>query len=150
MLPAGAAAPPTAVSGDELRRRVRAEVRDAVRARLEADVPLGVFLSGGVDSSVIVACMRELNVGRLVTFSVGFGADASHDELPYARAVARRFETEHHEEMLEPKAADLAASVLRHFDEPFPDLTAIPTLVVAEAPGRHLKVALSGIGGHEA
>src|SRR5207245_91436 len=83
--------------------RVCAEVRDAVRVRLEADVPLGVFLSGGVDSSVIVACMRELNVGRLATFSIGFGADRSHDELPYARAVARRFETEHHEEILEPK-----------------------------------------------
>ncbi len=150
VLPAGAAArAPAASSWDELRRRVRAEVRDAVRVRLEADVPLGVFLSGGVDSSVIVACMRELNVGRLATFSVGFGADLSHDELPYARAVARRFETEHHEEILEPKAADLAATVLRHFDEPFADSSAIPTLVVAEATGRHLKVALSGIGGDE-
>ncbi len=149
MLPAGAAAPPTAVSGDELRSRVRAEVRDAVRARLEADVPLGVFLSGGVDSSVIVACMRELNVGRLATFSVGFGADASHDELPHARAVARRFETEHHEAVLEPKAADLAASAVRAFDEPFADSSAIPTLAVAEAAARRLKVVLSGIGGDE-
>ncbi|PYN29048.1 MAG: asparagine synthase (glutamine-hydrolyzing), partial [Candidatus Rokuibacteriota bacterium] len=149
VLAAGAPARAPAASWDELRRRVRAEVRDAVRVRLEADVPLGVFLSGGVDSSVIVACMRELNVGRLATFSVGFGADLSHDELPYARAVARRFETEHHEEILEPKAADLAATVLRHFDEPFADSSAIPTLVVAEATGRHLKVALSGIGGDE-
>jgi len=148
-LPAGAATHAPAASRDELRRRVRDEVRDAVRVRLEADVPLGVFLSGGVDSSVIVACMRELNVGRLATFSVGFGADLSHDELPYARAVARRFETEHHEQILEPRAADLAATVVRHFDEPFADSSAIPTLVVAEATGRHLKVALSGIGGDE-
>jgi asparagine synthase (glutamine-hydrolysing) len=146
-LPGGVAAP--AVPRDELLRRVRAEVRDAVRVRLEADVPLGVFLSGGVDSSVIVACMRELNVGRLVTFSVGFGADRSHDELPYARAVARRFETEHHEEVLERKAADLTAAVVRAFDEPFADSSAIPTLAVAEATARHLKVALSGIGGDE-
>ena len=145
-LPAGT---PTPVAPDELRARVRAEVRDAVRARLEADVPLGVFLSGGVDSSVIVACMRELNVGRVATFSIGFGADASHDERPYARAVARRFETEHHEEVLEPKAAELVDSVLRALDEPFADSSAIPTLAVAETAARRLKVALSGIGGDE-
>ena len=148
-LPAGAATAARPAPREELLGRVRAEVRDAVRARLEADVPLGVFLSGGVDSSVIVACMRELNVGRLATFSVGFGADLSHDERPYARAVAQRFETEHHEEVLEPKAADLAAAVVRHVDEPFADSSAIPTLVVAEATARHLKVALSGIGGDE-
>ena len=147
-LPAGAPAARPAPR-EELLGRVRAEVRDAVRARLEADVPLGVFLSGGVDSSVIVACMRELNVGRLATFSVGFGADLSHDERPYARAVAQRFETEHHEEVLEPKAVDLAAAVVRYVDEPFADSSAIPTLVVAEATARHLKVALSGIGGDE-
>ena len=146
---AAAASPAAAASIDELRERVRAEVRDAVRARLQADVPLGVFLSGGVDSSAIVACMRELNVGRLATFSVGFGADASHDELAYARVVARRFETEHHEEVLEPKAADLAAAVVRALDEPFADSSALPTLAVAESTARHLKVALSGIGGDE-
>ncbi|HEV8584849.1 MAG TPA: asparagine synthase (glutamine-hydrolyzing) [Methylomirabilota bacterium] len=143
--PAAAPAPPRA----ELLARVRAEVRDAVRVRLEADVPLGVFLSGGVDSSAIVACMRELNVGRLATFSIGFGADRSHDELPYARAVAQRFATDHHEEVLEPKITDLVAAVVRHLDEPFADSSAIPTLAVAEATARHLKVALSGIGGDE-
>ena len=148
-LPTGAATAARPAPREELLGRVRAEVRDAVRVRLEADVPLGVFLSGGVDSSVIVACMRELNAGRLATFSVGFGADLSHDERPYAHAVARRFETEHHEEVLEPKAADLAAAVVRHVDEPFADSSAIPTLVVAEATARHLKVALSGIGGDE-
>jgi asparagine synthase (glutamine-hydrolysing) len=147
-LPAGVAAPAVR-SLPELQERVRAEVRDAVRARLIADVPLGVFLSGGIDSSAIVACMRELNVGRLATFSVGFGADASHDELPYARIVARRFETEHHEDVLEPKAADLAAAVVRALDEPFADSSALPTLAVAESTARHVKVALSGIGGDE-
>src|SRR5689334_4529089 len=136
-------------SDRDVTARVRAAVLDAVRARLEADVPLGVFLSGGVDSSVIVACMRELNVGRLATFSVGFGVDPSHDELPYARAVARRFETDHHEDILDSKVTDLAAAVVRHCDEPFADSSAIPTLVVAEATARHLKVALSGIGGDE-
>jgi asparagine synthase (glutamine-hydrolysing) len=146
-LPVGGA--PRADADGDMRARVRAAVRDAVRARLEADVPLGVFLSGGVDSSVIVACMRELNVGRLATFSVGFGADPSHDELPYARALADHFETEHHEEVLEPKIADLAAAVVRACDEPFADSSAIATLVVAEATARHVKVALSGIGGDE-
>jgi asparagine synthase (glutamine-hydrolysing) len=145
--PGPATAPPEPYP--DLVARVRAEVRDAVRVRLEADVPLGVFLSGGVDSSAIVACMRELHAGRVATFSVGFGADASHDERAYARAVARRFETEHHEEVLEPKVADLAEIVVRHFDEPFADSSALPTLVVSEATARHLKVALSGIGGDE-
>jgi len=148
-LPAGATLSTVSASAGELREQVRAHVRDAVRARLEADVPLGVFLSGGVDSSVIVACMRELNVARLATFSVGFGADASHDELPSARVVARRFETEHHEEVLEPKAADLASAVVRALDEPFADSSALATLAVAESTARHLKVALSGIGGDE-
>ena len=147
-LPAGGAAAPAGSIG-ELGEQVRAQVREAVRARLAADVPLGVFLSGGVDSSAIVACMRELNVGRLATFSVGFGTDASHDELPYARLVARRFETEHHEEILEPKAADLAAAAVRVLDEPFADSSALPTLAVAESTARHVKVALSGIGGDE-
>src|SRR5262249_37050515 len=99
--------------------------------------------------SAIVACMRELNVARLATYSVGFGADASHDELPYARLVARRFETEHYEDVLEPKAADLAAAVVRALDEPLADSSAIPTLAVAEGTARRLKVALSGIGGDE-
>src|SRR5262249_51744548 len=78
---------------------------------------------------------------------VGFGADASHDELPYARLAAGRFETEHYEDVLEPKAADLAAAVVRALDEPLADSSAIPTLAVAEGTARRLKVALSGIGG---
>src|SRR6266571_901982 len=83
---------------------MRDELREAVRLRLESDVPLGVFLSGGLDSSAVVATMRELTSGRIATFSVGFagGAAPSYDELPYARMVARRFETDHHEEVLVP------------------------------------------------
>lgn len=137
--------------GAALGERIRAELREAVRLRLESDVPLGVFLSGGVDSSAIVASMRALTNGPIATFSVGFGAEApSHDELPYARAVARHFGTDHHEEVLEPKAADLVEAVVRAFDEPFADSSALPTLVVSEATARHVKVALSGIGGDEA
>jgi asparagine synthase (glutamine-hydrolysing) len=134
----------------ELAERLRHEIREAVRLRLESDVPLGAFLSGGVDSSVVVASMREVTSGRIATFSIGFGAAAaSYDELPFARQVAQRFGTEHHEEILEPKAAELAPQIVRGFDEPFADSSAIPTFAVAAATARHVKVALSGIGGDE-
>ncbi len=134
----------------ELAERLRHEIREAVRLRLESDVPLGAFLSGGVDSSVVVASMREVTSGRLATFSIGFGASAaSYDELPFARQVAERFGTEHHEEILEPKAAELAPVIVRGFDEPFADSSAIATYAVAAATARHVKVALSGIGGDE-
>jgi asparagine synthase (glutamine-hydrolysing) len=135
----------------ELAERLRHEIREAVRLRLESDVPLGAFLSGGIDSSVVVASMREVTSGRIATFSIGFGAAAaSYDELPFARQVAARFETEHHEEILEPKAAELAPQIVRGFDEPFADSSAIATFAVAAATVRHVKVALSGIGGDEA
>ena len=135
----------------EVAARVRAEVREAVRLRLESDVPLGAFLSGGVDSSAVVASMREVTSGRIRTFSIGFGAAAaSHDERPYARQVAERFGTEHHEEILEPRAAALAPAIVRAFDEPFADSSAIATYAVAAATAHHVKVALSGIGGDEA
>ena len=102
--PASSLAPPR----EEAAARVRSEVVEAVRLRLESDVPLGVFLSGGIDSSAIVASMREVTSGRIATFTIGFGAASpSHDERPWARLVAQRFGTEHHEEILEPKIADL-------------------------------------------
>jgi asparagine synthase (glutamine-hydrolysing) len=147
--------PPGATAGarlapEELRHALRREIREAVRLRLESDVPLGAFLSGGVDSSVVVASMREVTGGRITTFSIGFGAAAaSFDERPYARQVAERFGTEHHEEVLEPKAAELAPAIVRGFDEPFADSSAIATYAVAAATARHVKVALSGIGGDE-
>ena len=145
-----AAASPIRLAPAELAQRLREEIREAVRLRLESDVPLGAFLSGGVDSSVVVASMREVTSGRLTTFSIGFGAAAaSYDELPYARQVAERFGTEHHEEILEPKAAELAPLIVRSFDEPFADSSAIATYAVAAATARHVKVALSGIGGDE-
>jgi asparagine synthase (glutamine-hydrolysing) len=143
----------TAVRGtsrDALATRVRAIVRDAVRVRLESDVPLGVFLSGGVDSSAVLAAMREVTSGTIATFTVGFGgASMSFDERRYARLVATRFGTDHHEDVLEPKVADLLVDVVRAFDEPFADSSAVPTFAVAQATARHVKVALSGIGGDE-
>ena len=149
-LPGAAPAPPR-LDRDELGERIRAEIREAVRLRLESDVRLGAFLSGGVDSSIVVASMREVTGGRITTFSIGFGAAAaSWDERPYARQVAECFGTEHHEEVLEPKAAELAPLIVRSFDEPFADSSAIATYAVAAATARHVKVALSGIGGDEA
>ena len=138
------------LSAAEAADRIRHALREAVRLRLESDVPLGVFLSGGIDSSAVVASMREVTGQRIATFSIGFGrAVPSFDELPYARMVARRFETDHHEEILEPKVADLLHTIVRHFDEPFADSSAIPTFVVAQATAHHVKVVLSGIGGDE-
>ncbi len=149
--PRGAAARAEAVSVAEAPVLVRRELADAVRRRLESDVPLGVFLSGGIDSSAVVASLREVTGQRITTVSVGFGAaDPSFDELPYARLVARRFDTDHHEEMLEPRVADLLPTIVQHFDEPFADSSAVATFVVAQAAARHVKVALSGIGGDEA
>jgi asparagine synthase (glutamine-hydrolysing) len=134
----------------EAAARVRHALQEAVTDRLESDVPLGVFLSGGVDSSAVVACMRQATSQRIATFSIGFGASAaSFDERPYARLVAQRFATDHTEEVLEPKAADLLPTLVEHFDEPFADSSAIPTFAVAQATARHVKVALSGIGGDE-
>jgi len=139
-----------AVTIEESAAAVRAQLREAVRRRLESDVPLGVFLSGGVDSSAVVASMREVTSGRIATFSIGFGrAAASYDELPYARLVAERFATDHHEEILEPDVCTPLPEIVRAFDEPFADSSAIPTYVVAQATARHVRVALSGLGGDE-
>ena len=149
-LPPAVAPTEPRVSREERAATVRAGVREAVRLRLESDVPLGVFLSGGVDSSAVVASMREVTSGRIATFSVGFGrAAAGYDELPYARLVAQRFATDHHEEILEPDVRTILPDIVRSFDEPFGDSSAIPTYVVAQATARHVKVALSGIGGDE-
>jgi asparagine synthase (glutamine-hydrolysing) len=147
-LPTGNAA---RIPAAEVPALVRHELREAVRLRLESDVPLGIFLSGGIDSSAIVASMREVTSQRIATFSVGFGQTApGFDELPYARLVARRFETDHHEEILEPAVGELLPRIVDHFDEPFADSSVVPTYVVAQATAQHVKVALSGVGGDEA
>ncbi len=149
-LPDGSTTSAERIAPKDAPQLVRHELREAVRLRLESDVPLGVFLSGGIDSSAVVASMREVTSQRIATFTVGFGPSApSYDELPHARMVARRFETDHHEEILEPVVADVLPTIVHHFDEPFADSSAIPTFVVAQSTARHVKVALSGIGGDE-
>ncbi|GKS58656.1 asparagine synthetase B [Nitrospira sp.] len=125
--------------------------RDAVRAHLASDVPLGLFLSGGLDSSAILAMMREATPGPIKTFSVGYGheADRSYNELAVAHDVARRFETDHTEAVLRPDITALLPKVVRAMGEPFADSSSIPTYLVSEMARRRVTVALSGVGGDE-
>ena len=123
-------------------------LRDSVRAHLVADVPVGVLLSGGVDSGALAALAAQESGERLRTFSIGF-EDASFDELADARKVAARYDTDHHELVLRPRAAELLPQLAAAFDEPFGDSSALPTYLVSELAARHVKVALSGEGGDE-
>ena len=123
-------------------------LKESVRYRLIADVPLGVFLSGGLDSSTVVAVMREVSSDPIKTFSIGF-EEESFNELPYARLIAQHFETEHHEATVRPDAVDLLPKLVRFFDEPFADSSAIPVYYLSELARRHVTVALGGDGGDE-
>jgi asparagine synthase (glutamine-hydrolysing) len=123
-------------------------LRDAVKIRLMADVPLGAFLSGGIDSSTIVAFMSDLMEMPVMTFSIGFG-DPTYNELPYASLVAETFGTQHHEEFLEADINQLVLRLVSHFDEPFGDFSIFPTFLVSEMARRFVKVVLSGDGGDE-
>jgi asparagine synthase (glutamine-hydrolysing) len=132
----------------ELVEECRARLRDSVRAHLVSDVPVGVLLSGGVDSGVLAALAAEESAEPLRTFSIGF-EESSFDELADARKVAARYATDHHELVLRPDAALLLPALAEAFDEPFADSSALPTYLVSELAARHVKVALSGEGGDE-
>lgn len=140
--------PKQAMGEDEALERFGALFRDAVRRRLIADVPLGAFLSGGLDSSAVVAEMAEQSAAPVKTFSIGFG-QADYDELAYARQVAQRFGTDHHELVVEPRALDILPTLVRHYGEPFADSSAIPTYYVSRLTRQHVTVALNGDGGDE-
>lgn len=128
--------------------RVRDAMDEAVQLRLMSDVPLGVLLSGGIDSSAVVAFASRRSARPVKTFSIGFG-EAGFDELRYARIVAEAFHTEHHEFVVEPSAASTLPLLVRHFGEPFADSSAIPTYQVARLAREHVTVALNGDGGDE-
>ena len=132
----------------ELVEELRARIRDSVRAHLVSDVPVGVLLSGGVDSSLLAALAAQESSEPLRTFSIGF-EERSFDELADARLVADRYETNHHELVLRPDAARLLPALAEAFDEPFADSSALPTYLVCELAAREVKVALSGEGGDE-
>jgi len=129
-----------------------AELRElmtrAVEKRLQSEVPLGSFLSGGIDSSIIVALAQQLTREPVKTFSIGFPV-AEYDETSYAREVARHLGTDHHEERVEPDCMEILPQLMWHYDEPFADSSAIPTYYVAQITRRHVTVALSGDGGDE-
>jgi asparagine synthase (glutamine-hydrolysing) len=128
------------------------EIRDRIRAatvrRMISDVPLGAFLSGGLDSSAVVAAMAESSSQPVRTFSIGF-TNEKFNELPLARLVSQRFGTEHHELVVEPHALEIIPRIVRHYGEPFADDSAIPSFYLAEMARRHVTVALNGDGGDE-
>ncbi len=123
-------------------------LREAVKIRLISDVPLGAFLSGGIDSSVVVALMSEVAEEPVRTFSIGF-YEEEYDELRYARAVAERFKTVHTEFKVRPDAVEVLPKLVWHYNEPFADPSAIPTYYVSKLAREHVKVALNGDGGDE-
>ncbi|MBV8452075.1 MAG: asparagine synthase (glutamine-hydrolyzing), partial [Deltaproteobacteria bacterium] len=135
-------------SAAELQRELVAHLEEAVRLRLISDVPLGAFLSGGVDSSAVVATMARVGSGTVKTFSIGFSAK-EYDETRYARMVAQRYATDHREFVVEPDAVAVLPRLVWHYGEPFADPSAIPTYYVSELARSHVTVALNGDGGDE-
>ena len=146
--------PPTQqlFEGDQelFEKQIYARLQEAVDVRLKSDVPLGVFLSGGIDSSAIVALMSQSSTKPVKTFSVGYGEKfRSFDELKFSRFIADYYGTEHHEFIVEPDICQTIFEVVQQLDEPFGDSSAIPTYLVSQQTAQHVKVALSGIGGDE-
>jgi asparagine synthase (glutamine-hydrolysing) len=129
-------------------QEILVRLEEAVRLRLISDVPLGAFLSGGIDSSAVVALMSRVADGPVKTFSIGFD-EPEFDELAYARQVATQYATEHHELVVRPDAAAILPKLAWHYDEPFADSSAVPTYAVAEMTRRHVTVALNGDAGDE-
>ena len=133
---------------EEWIEKLRERVRESVKLHLVSDVPLGAFLSGGMDSSTVVAWMSQKNSAPVKTYSIGF-REQEFNELPFARQVAQCFHTDHHEQKVEADAFQLLPKILAGFDEPFADSSAIPTYLVSEFARREVTVALSGDGGDE-
>ncbi len=140
--------PKQEITFEQAKEKTRALLDDAVKIRLESEVPLGVFLSGGVDSSAVVAFMRRHITGELKTFSIGF-EEEEFNELPYARKVAQLFETNHQEFIVKPDAIAVLPHLVWHFDEPYADSSALPTYYVAKMARQYVTVALNGDGGDE-
>ncbi|MBD3672462.1 MAG: asparagine synthase (glutamine-hydrolyzing) [Planctomycetaceae bacterium] len=130
--------------GAELKHRLS----DAVKMRLRSDVPLGAFLSGGIDSTIIVGLMQELSENQTQTFSIGFPVK-EFDESSFAREAADHLGTRHHEQIVHPDAVEILPKLIWHYDEPFSDSSAIPTMHLSEMTRQHVTVSLSGDGGDE-
>jgi asparagine synthase (glutamine-hydrolysing) len=136
------------LSEDVVCDEIRNVFDESVRLRMIADVPLGAFLSGGIDSGLVVASMARQSDRPVKTFSIGFNHQ-QYNELPLARLVAAKYRTEHRELVVEPDAVGLVPQLVRQFDEPFADASSIPTFLVSRFAAEHVKVALSGDGGDE-
>ncbi|RMG22266.1 MAG: asparagine synthase (glutamine-hydrolyzing) [Armatimonadetes bacterium] len=140
--------PPAGRNEAEITDEIEELVERSVRRQMNADVPLGAFLSGGIDSSVVVAMMRKVSNGPIRTFTIGFD-DSAFDERDPARTVARHLGTTHEELVLDPDIAEILPRLVAAFDEPFGDKSVVPTYFVANLARQHVKVALSGDGGDE-
>jgi len=139
---------PVGEDEDECAETLAGLMKEAVQIRMISDVPVGAFLSGGIDSSAVVGYMSQFSSKPVQTFTIGF-ADSTYNELPFAEAVAKHFCTDHHYEMLNPDIASLAEQLVQHHDEPFADTSIFPTYLVSKLARQHVKVALSGDGGDE-
>ncbi len=133
---------------DELREQLEHELDEAVRLRLRSDVPLGAFLSGGIDSTAIVGLMQRHAAQPTKTYTIGFPV-SGFDESPFARTAAEHLKTDHHEFQVRPDSVNILPILTWHFDEPFGDSSAIPTYYVSQVTRQHVKVAVTGDGGDE-
>jgi asparagine synthase (glutamine-hydrolysing) len=140
--------PKLKLSAAEAHAALRDKLTKATRLRLMSDVPLGAFLSGGIDSSIVVGLMAQLSRERVKTFSIGF-AEASFNETPHARRIAEKWNTDHHEFIIEPKALEILPKLVRHYGEPYADSSAVPTFYLSQLTRQHVTVALNGDGGDE-
>ena len=140
--------PDHTLSEGSCKERLAELIDESVKSHLVSDVPVGAFLSGGMDSSAVVASMTKKVTGRVRTFSVGF-TEGDYNELQFARTIANKFGTDHQELILEPNALDILDDLVWHLDEPFGDSSAIPTFMVSQMASEQVKVVLSGDGGDE-
>ncbi len=140
---------PVSIGRVEAEGRVRDLMREAVQRRLLSDVPLGAFLSGGVDSTIVVGLMAEMTDEPVRTFSIGFEDDPTYDETHFARMASQRFGTHHTEFKVPAQSVDLVGRLVEYYDEPFGDSSAIPTYIVSQLTREHVTVSLTGDGGDE-
>lgn len=133
---------------DEITSRIRSLLEDSVRLRMISDVPFGAFLSGGIDSSIVVSLMARNSGQQIKTYSIGFDDDLK-GELPYAREIAKNYNTNHTELVIRPNMTEVLPRLLQHYGEPFGDSSAVATHYVSELAGQSVKVVLSGDGGDE-
>jgi asparagine synthase (glutamine-hydrolysing) len=138
----------TNAAAEEIESEILRRLREAVRMRMISDVPIGVFLSGGIDSAGVVALMSQESKRPVKTFTIGF-EEEEYDERPHARLLAERYGTDHHELIVKADAAEVLPILVRHYNEPFADSSAMPTYYVSKMTRQYVTVALSGEGGDE-